>query len=168
LAQNVELKARLQDVAAATEIALQLATQDLGELSQTDTYFYSRQGRLKLREMESRAELIFYQRPGEAAIRTSTYEIIAAPDPAAMKAALSLACGVRTIVKKQRRVLLWHNVRIHLDRVESLGGFLEFEAVTGGDVDIAQAEQQVQQLREAFGISSADIYAGSYCDLMDA
>ncbi len=168
MAQNVELKARLTDYAAAESTALRLATTDLGELAQTDTYFHCPQGRLKLREMPDQAELIFYKRPDDAAIRTSTYQLVPTHEPAKLKQALSLAYGMRVVVKKVRRVVLWHNVRIHLDRVQSLGEFLEFEAVTGNGVDLMRAGQQVQQLQSEFGIGPQQIFNGSYCDLLEA
>jgi len=150
----------------ATSTALRLATSDLGQLLQTDTYFNSQTGRLKLREMPDRAELIFYQRPDVTDMRTSTYQLVPAPEPAALKTALTLACGILTVVHKRRRVLLWHNVRIHLDQVETLGEFLEFEAVTGDGVDVETAQQQVAFLQTEFEIASSQLFAGSYCDLM--
>ena len=44
-------------------------------------------------------------------------------------APLAAALGIRTVVRKQRTVYLHKNVRIHLDAVDGLGTFLEFEAV---------------------------------------
>ncbi len=58
------------------------------------------------------------------------------------------------------------NVRIHLDDVESLGAFLEFEAVLGEDVDDARGHAQVASLAERFGIRRGDLVADSYGDLI--
>ncbi len=37
--------------------------------------------------------------------------------------------ALRGEVRKRRELLMYHNVRIHLDDVQGLGTFLEFEAV---------------------------------------
>jgi adenylate cyclase class IV len=44
---------------------------------------------------------------------------------------------------QRREIYLYHNVRIHLDEVEDLGTFLEFEAVLGPNVDDALGRAQV-------------------------
>jgi adenylate cyclase class IV len=47
---NLEIKARCADLDAARERARAVATRRLGIDRQTDTYFVTRRGRLKLRE----------------------------------------------------------------------------------------------------------------------
>ena len=58
------------------------------------------------------------------------------------------------------------DVRIHLDWVDGLGDFLEFEAVAHEQSDLADERQKVQQLWEAFGIRSEDLLDRSYSDLI--
>ncbi|MGK3856667.1 class IV adenylate cyclase, partial [Enterococcus faecium] len=82
-------------------------------------------GRLKLREIDGQAAvLIWYDRPDHDAARLSKYHLVPVADPAALKAALTDALGVRGEVRKRREIYLWHNVRIHLDEVAGLGSFL--------------------------------------------
>jgi adenylate cyclase class 2 len=70
------------------------------------------------------------------------------------------------VVAKERRLFLWEgNVRIHLDAVEGLGSFIEFEAVASAGSDLAHEEGQVKRLRQAFGAGDADLIGVSYCDL---
>ncbi len=57
-------------------------------------------------------------------------------------------------------------MRIHLDEVEGLGHFVEFEAVGTPGSDLAHEGEQVEALRQAFEISSCRLIGGSYCDLM--
>ncbi len=137
-------------------------------LRQRDTYFKAREGRLKLREEEGTpAQLIAYQRLDVAGHRTSHYRLIDVPEPVDLREALTVTLGIKAVVVKQRRLFLWDgNVRIHLDAVEGLGDFIEFEAVASEDSDLDGEERQAAQLREAFGIDAADVIAGSYCDLM--
>jgi adenylate cyclase, class 2 len=133
---------------------------------QIDTYFASHHGRLKLREIVGvRAELIWYRRSDEARSRQSDYYVVPAPDPQKLKEALTAALGIRRQVRKRRRVLLWHNVRIHLDDVEGLGTFVEFEAVISASDDEATGHARLAELCRIMAISQGDCLASSYVDL---
>src|SRR5204862_259632 len=137
------------------------------ELVQIDTYFHVPHGRLKLREIEGKgAELIWYDRPNAVAFRGSDYYLIPTADPQAMRQALGAALGVRGEVRKKRTLLIWHNVRIHLDHVENLGSFIEFEAVISDDADEAVSHDRLATLSVALGIVPADRVAVSYSDLL--
>lgn len=163
---NIELKARLASLGEAREIAQRLATERLPDQHQVDTYFHCNQGRLKLREINGeRGELIWYDRPDQTEPKASRYCLVPVDDPAAVKQSLVAALGVRHVVDKHREIHLYHNVRIHLDRVADLGDFLEFEAVLGPDVSADKGSSQVQYLREQFGIADDDLETGSYADI---
>src|SRR5919206_80489 len=87
-------------------------------------------GRVKLREQTpGDAELIAYRRPDDDEARVSEYLRVAVPDAAALRDALDAAYGTRVVVAKKRRLLLWQDVRIHLDEVEGLGSYMELEAI---------------------------------------
>lgn len=163
---NIELKARLASLDDARETAQRLATERLPDQHQVDTYFRCNQGRLKLREINGeRAELIWYDRPDQTEPKASRYCLVPVEDPAAVKQSLVAALGVRQVVDKHREIHLYHNVRIHLDRVADLGDFLEFEAVLGPDVNADKGHSQVRHLREQFGIADDDLKTGSYADI---
>ncbi len=165
--RNVELKARLPDVERARTVAARLATQRAGEQIQVDTYFHCAHGRLKLREIDAqRAELIAYVRADEPDAKASAYHLLDVPDAAALKAALASALGIRCVVRKRREIFLYHNVRIHLDQVDGLGEFLEFEAVLGPDVDAAKGRDQVADLVERFAVAESDLLTGSYGEMV--
>lgn len=164
-ARNIELKARDPDRARSLAICDGIGAEPQGVLSQLDTYFLVPHGRLKLREEEgARPHLIAYERPDRAAERESRYRIVEVDEPEALKAALGAALGVRAVVAKERRLFLWEEVRIHLDRVDGLGEFIEFEAVADSGSDLTREEAEVVTLRGAFEIEDADLVAGSYCD----
>ncbi|MBX3414881.1 MAG: class IV adenylate cyclase [Pirellulales bacterium] len=164
--RNIELKARLRDLAAARATAEKLATEFVGVQWQIDTYFVCAQGRLKLREIDDRmAQLVAYERSDERTSKASDYYLVAVPQPALLKQALTAALGVRGVVRKRREIFLVENVRIHLDEVDGLGTFLEFEAVLGPHVDDRKGAQQVAELREAFGLRTEDLLACSYSDM---
>lgn len=167
--RNIELKARMPDLAAARRTAEAMASGYLGVQRQVDTYFHCRHGRLKLREIgESAAQLVAYSRPDSAAAKASDYCLIDVSDAPALKQALAAALGVRLAVEKRREIFLAGNVRIHLDEVAGLGCFLEFEAVLGPDIDDAAGHAQLNELCARFGIRPEDQLAGSYADLLAA
>ena len=164
---NIELKARCSDLASARQVALSLGALAQGVETQKDTFFRTTRGRLKLRESSLHgAMLIPYQRPDTAAPKQSDYALLPVADPDRLQGLLADMLGVVTVVSKQREVLLLGNVRIHLDRVEQLGGFIELEAVMG-DGKTAESEQaKLAELMVAFGIDECDLQPCAYVDLL--
>jgi predicted adenylyl cyclase CyaB len=173
LRANVELKARLDDPAAAVAVCRRLGAADQGEERQTDTYFSLGRYRLKLRESTTgRHWLIGYSRPDRAEARKSQYRLTPVPNPAALKATLARQWGIKAVVSKRRRVFLWEGrVRIHVDDVEGLGTYLEFEAVLDParpEYDEAAATLDVARLVHDFGLAPRDLVAESYSTLVHA
>jgi predicted adenylyl cyclase CyaB len=166
--RNIELKARCPDLDAAREAARRLGAQFAATLEQRDTYFVVPRGRLKLRQTIGRgAELVAYARENSTEVRGSDYRLVAAPDPAGLIAALESTLGIRGDVVKTRELWMWRRVRIHLDRVERLGTFLEFEAVLEpGEPDEA-GHAKIVELRRALNVRDADLIGTSYSDLLN-
>jgi predicted adenylyl cyclase CyaB len=165
--RNIELKARDAAPDRSLEVCKTLGGIDKGVLLQRDTYFKVVHGRLKLREEEGApSQLISYARPDEVEERLSCYRLVEIADTAGLKAALSESLGTRVVVSKRRRLFLWRDVRIHLDQVDGLGAFLEFEAVAPEHSDLTEERQKVRHLREAFAIKSEDLIDRSYSDLI--
>jgi homotetrameric cytidine deaminase len=169
--RNVELKARDPDPARSLERALALGAEDKGEILQRDTYFAAARGRLKLREQEAGGsplwdELIGYSRADSAEARTSTYLRVPVADAPTLRDALDAAYGTLVTVTKRRRLLLWENVRIHLDDVEGLGTYLELEGVADAGSDLSAERDKVERLRRELGIEDSYLVATSYSDLL--
>jgi adenylate cyclase, class 2 len=165
--RNIELKARCKSLSAAREAARAMGAEFAGMLEQRDTYFVARQGRLKLRETSGKpAELIAYARNDAAAVRASDYQLVSIPDPAALRAAMTAALGVRGAVVKRRELWVWQGVRIHLDDVAGLGTFIELEAVMGPDEPDEIGQQKVAMFRERLAIADEDLVGVSYSDLL--
>lgn len=165
---NVEVKVRCADLAAARAAALRVGAQPHADEEQVDTYFSTRAGRLKLRVIGgARAELIPYLRADLAGARRSDYRVIPVPDAEGTRRLLAQLLGVQRVVRKRREVLLWRNVRIHLDRVDTLGSFLELEAVFDGSAG-AEALQRdaVAWLLRELGLAQEPAIAGSYETLL--
>lgn len=138
-----------------------------GLLVQRDTYFEVPSGRLKLREESAAApHLISYRRPDESAQRESRYRIVEVGQAEELIATLGDSLGIEVVVEKKRQLFLWQEVRIHLDLVESLGSFIEFEAIVPAGSDLSRERQKVEALRGEFGLADGDLVAGSYSDLI--
>ncbi len=163
--RNIELKAHDPDPARSLEVCRTLGAEDHGEILQRDTYFRVASGGLKLRdERPGRSHLIQFQRANEPQQRESRYRIIEVDDGAILSAALADAIGIHVVVTKHRRLFLWREVRIHLDRVEHLGEFIELEAVAPSDSDLAHEHDLIVELRRAFGITDERLLAVGYAD----
>jgi adenylate cyclase, class 2 len=165
--RNIELKARLRDRGAAVAACERLEARLEGDIRQVDTYFRVPEGRLKLRESDPGEDyLVFYQRPDVAAAKACDYSIQVVPR--SIKTILSEALGVIVVVDKVRTLYLWENVRIHLDAVQDLGAFVEFEAVLDADHADADGHAKLVHLQSALGIAEEDLEEGSYLDLIRA
>lgn len=165
--RNLELKARLADLDGARRVAQAIATNRLSPQHQIDTYFHCRQGRLKLRQIDGlSSQLVSYARADEPGPKVSDYVLVPVTNPESLKAALSATLGVRCVIVKRREVYLHHNVRIHLDEVEGLGSFLEFEAVLGPRVDDVAGQSQLDFLAREFSLDRGDLLSGSYADMV--
>ena len=164
---NVELKARDPDPEGSVARCTALGAQDHGVLTQRDTYFAARTGRLKLREDGSGAgELIAYGRADNLHAGQSRYTVAPVVAPAHLAEALQTALGTVVVVTKRRRLFLWEGVRIHLDEVDGLGSFVELEAVLPDAGDEATARAKVARLTEALAIADDALVATGYSDLL--
>lgn len=136
-------------------------------ISQTDTYFASRTGRLKLRVNDpGGAALVFYDRPAVPAPRTSTYQLVPIESHAdGVGTALGSALGVRSVVTKTRRMYEAEPMLINIDTVDGLGQFLEVEVDIARAGDVNRAEAMIQRTLAAFGVSQADVIPWSYAEL---
>ena len=165
--RNVELKATDPDPARSLAVCLELGAADEGTLIQRDTYFRVPEGRLKLREQEpGGAVLIQYRRDDRPEARESRYRLIEVEDAEAARTALDEALGTLAVVEKERRLLLWEGVRIHLDSVKGLGSFVELEGVAPEGSDLSGEQDRVARLGEALGIDDSRILSDSYSDLV--
>lgn len=163
---NIEVKMKVPSLEAIRLKAIYLGARHEAILVQRDTFYRCMSGRLKLREIEgARAELISYARTDEAAVRTSNYAIFRTNDPETLHETLSRSLGVAGVVAKRRTLLLWRNLRIHLDQVQNLGDYIEFESVVG-EVDEAAAKANLDELLQRLDLGNAEIVPVAYVDLI--
>ncbi len=167
--RNIEIKVRIERIEALLPRAQALADGAPELIEQDDTFFHAPHGRLKLRRFaDGSGELIHYQRADAAATRASDYLRVPTADPGALHAALARALGVRGRVRKRRWLLLAGATRIHLDRAEGLGDFVELEVVLQPGQSDADGERTAAALMHALDLAEAPHIAGAYLDLIAA
>jgi adenylate cyclase class IV len=126
-------------------------------------------GRLKLRVFGSGpGELIQYERSDCKEPTESRYLCASTPEPAALREALSRALGVRAVVRKTRTVHLAGRTRIHLDRVEGLGDFIELEVVLAPGEAASRGIAVARELMALLEIEAEDLVEAAYVDLLEA
>ena len=169
MARNIEIKARVADMVAIAQKAQAIAVDAPVAIRQDDTFFHCQQGRLKLRTFEDgTGKLVFYQRADAQGPKESFYHLTTTHEPQALRETLALAYGQSGRVTKQRTLFMAGRTRIHLDRVDGLGDFVELEVVLaeGDTVDggVAEAHAVMAQL----GIQASQLVEGAYLDLLAA
>lgn len=169
MARNIEIKARIEGIEQLEPRVAALAQQGPTPIAQDDTFFRCENGRLKLRAFSAtEGELIFYRRADQAGPKESFYLRSTTAEPAALREVLTLAHGQAGRVRKQRTLYLVGRTRVHLDRVEGLGDFLELEVVLRdgepAEAGVAEAHALMAQLQ----VPAGQLVERAYVDLLSS
>ncbi|XP_050100135.1 uncharacterized protein LOC126580873 [Anopheles aquasalis] len=166
--RNVEIKARLageEEFERRITIAKQLTGTDGELILQNDVFFNVSSRRLKLRYLtHKKSELISYDRPDVAGPKLSQYELLELDDPERLERMLASTVGVRGRVTKRRHLFLHGQTRIHLDAVDGLGHYLEFETVLRPEQSSEEGQRIVDTMMARFEITPDDLVTGAYMD----
>lgn len=165
--RNVEIKARISSVEALVPRVAALADQGPVEIEQDDTFFVCERGRIKLRALSAtEGQLIFYRRANQAGPKESRFVISPTASPDSLRDALTLAYGSAGRVRKHRTLYLVGRTRVHLDRVETLGHFLELEVVLAAGESPDAGVKEARALMTALGLADDQLIDGAYVDLL--
>jgi len=165
--RNIEVKARAQDLEALEKRVRQLADSGPAVLRQDDTFLASPAGRLKLRKLsDTEGELIYYERPDTSMPTESRYAIARTPAPGDLLDVLSRSVGVVGVVRKERSLYLIGQTRVHLDRVEGLGDFVELEVVLLPGQDAEDGVRIARELMTKLAIPENALVEKAYVDLL--
>ena len=165
--RNIEIKARIESVSALLPKAAALADKDPIEIDQDDTFFPCATGRLKLRAFSKDAgELIFYRRADRLGPKESFYIRSPTTAPDALRESLSLAYGTAGRVRKHRTLFLVGRTRVHLDKVDGLGDFLELEVLLEDEESSEAGVKVAQDLLKKLGIQKSQLIEAAYVDLL--
>lgn len=169
MAANIEIKARVDNFEELKTRAEALSDQPLEIIPQEDTFFNTEKGRLKLRVLApDQGTLIYYERPDQDGPKRSDYHLAETRDPESLKHTLTLALGVRGVVRKTRYLYMVGQTRIHVDDVDGLGNFMELEVVMReGQTDV-EGQAIAEDLMRRLGIREDALIEGAYMDLIES
>jgi len=164
---NIEIKARTSQAGAIRAYLLANNAVFKGTDWQTDTYFNTVRGRLKLRQGNIENNLIYYERKNQAGPKQSDFSLVEIADANAMKEILVSAMGLKVAVEKQREIYFIDNVKFHLDTLEQLGSFVEIEASNKyAPLSKEELNKQCVFYMQQFGIQESDLIDISYSDML--
>jgi predicted adenylyl cyclase CyaB len=164
--KNLEAKFRLSNHAEAEQRASAIGYARRAILNQRDTFFRVNNGKLKLREENGSAVLIFYHRDESGPLMLSDYDIVKVADPIGTLRILADALGPIAVVEKTRVLMMRDNVRLHLDQVARLGDYGEIEAVLADGDDPERSRGAVNEILAALGVVPADLIDVSYVEML--
>lgn len=164
---NIELKAYCKDKEKIRKILLSNGAKYIGTDQQTDTYFNSKSGRLKLREGNIENKLMHYIREDKKNSKKNTLTFYQTTANSSLKEILQKTMGTKSIVTKTREIFLIENVKFHIDTVNGLGDFIEIEA-TDADTSIPseKLQEQCNHYIKILEINAKDLISESYSDLL--
>jgi len=164
---NIEFKARCADPEKIKRKLLSVHAEYVGLDEQTDTYFNVKVGRLKLREGTIERALIHYERNNVAGANNSNVLLHIFNPESSLKDVLTNALGIKAQVSKTREIWKKDIVKIHLDKVEGLGSFVEVEARDEhGSLGPEKLQEVCQSFITLFEIRQEDFIGESYSDLV--
>ena len=164
---NIEIKARCSDHERIRGVLKSLNADFKGTDHQIDTYFNSKQGRLKLREGNIENFLVFYEREDQEGPKQANVTLFKSEPGSNLKEILIQSLGVLVVVDKAREIYFVGNVKFHIDTVRDLGTFVEIEAIDKeGTIAKEKLLAQCNEYMKLLGISEKDLISGSYSDLL--
>ncbi|CAD6199749.1 unnamed protein product [Caenorhabditis auriculariae] len=172
MSRNVEIKAVIKSFDDVIKSSRQISGKEAVILRQHDVFYNSPNGRLKLRSVteagNKKTELIWYDRPDVAGPKVSNFTKFDVPESLieSMKATLQASMGVKGEIKKERSLFLYGQTRIHIDRVEGLGDFLELEVCLAEDDTVDKGEHIAREILRELGIKHEDLLEGAYMDML--
>lgn len=165
--QNIELKIQVDNFRDIINNLRKHQAIENDILSQIDTYYHCEGKRLKFREENNELFLlILYARPDQKEAKVSEFDRIEFDKlrTRALQAMLKKAYGEKVIVEKKRKLWIYKNTRIHLDRVEKLGTFLELETLV--KKDIASARKEYNEIVNFLELDQYKKLDRSYSDML--
>jgi adenylate cyclase, class 2 len=163
LYKDLTVKAKCPDPARIEATLFQLDAKFIGTDVQSDVYFKTAVGKLKLRKGKIENVLIHYHRTEDQnTLQTKVYSCCNDPDEKRVERLFD----TRDILgesKKERKIYFLENIKIHLDRTEKNEFYVEIEAIdTEGKYPVAYLQEQCDQMRRALHIHEQDLVIDGY------
>lgn len=162
MAVNLELKIKIDSKRKIESKLKLMGIKYYNLIKQKDIYYKYQKGLLKLRVEMKNYYLIKYKRR-ETGKRWSNYEIIEL-NGKNVENYLSDIFNIECTVEKERKLYIYKNTRIHLDKVKKLGYFLELETLVVENKK--RAEKEFNEVVNILGLDLSKQIRKSYRDLL--
>lgn len=164
---NIEIKAHCRNLSKVRDILKNQNAEFKGTDHQTDTYFNSKKGRLKLREGNIENNLIHYERENIKGSSESKFTLYKTEKGSGLKTILEVALGNKCTVEKDREIYFIENVKFHIDTVKDLGTFIEIE-VSNKDNRLTKdkLQEQCNFYIKLLQINAKDFVSDSYSEMI--
>ncbi|MDR3665408.1 MAG: class IV adenylate cyclase [Ignavibacteriaceae bacterium] len=159
---NLEIKIQMDSHESALTVLNNLSAEYVKVINQKDIYYSLPGSLLKLRVEDEVESLIKYNRD-EVNDRFSNYNVIYMKSTGTEQFFNSIFT-VEAVVIKKRILYMYNNTRIHLDTVQGLGTFMEFETLVLNGLD--DARERFNFLIKKFNIDTTKQIKCSYRDLI--
>lgn len=164
MACNLELKIKIDSFLPVINKLKKKKSKFLGVLKQKDIYYNVTRGLLKLRVENKSYSLIRYIRD-EKGKRWSNYEILSLTGKNPEKY-LAEIFNIEQIVQKERKVYMYKDTRVHLDKVKGLGNFIELESIVTHNK--RSSEREFNEVINLLNLDLAQQIRASYKNLLEA
>lgn len=166
----IEFKAKLKNKDKSKAKLLNVCRADyIGEYQQLDTHFKVPKGHLKLRQLAgvNSSHLIYYEREMLKGPKESKAWIAKIIDPEALRILLQKFLPITAVVNKHREIYICDDIQIHLDEVEGLGSYIEFEVEVQNKLQTKKlAQDSLSEFMKILNINDQDLEEASYSDLL--
>lgn len=167
--QTIGLKARIDNRDALVTRVEELSDSGRVEITQSDTFFECPQGTLKLRTRDEQEGRLMAHTPSVASgPGLSAYASTPTAEAATLRETLSLAYGVLGRVRIDRMLYVSDETRIHLDRIDDVGDFIELEITLNESQSADLALRDAHELMHRLGVGDSSLVSGTYLDLSQA
>jgi adenylate cyclase class 2 len=161
--KDFTLKANVTNILALESILVEAGAEYLGLDRQTDTYFKTARGKLKLRQGTIENLITHYERIEEGAVeKTVVYRYDKNPEEGAI-ADLFEKQEIIGIVEKERKIFFLGTTKILLDTMPDGNSYVEIEAIdTSNALDDSELRAQCMKLKLILGLHDDDLVKTGY------
>jgi len=164
MALNLELKISINSKKNIIDKILCGGGKYISSLNQIDTYFTFNKGLLKLRNQNGENQLIKYNRNETETDRWSNYSVLFLKGEEVLKYLTDLF-DIEVEVKKERKLYIYKNTRIHIDKVSRLGNYLELETMVD-KISLEEAKNEFNEVVDFLKLDLEHQIRKSYRDLL--
>lgn len=173
---NVEIKARVSDEDVGRILCVlgeKGAKEPTAVITQDDTFFRANTvGRhLKLRNenpngADGPGRLIYYEREATTLARPSAFTIVEVSSVYDTSKMLERSIGISGRVYKERRLFMLGRTRVHIDRINGLGMYVELEVQMDPGEPIEHGVAEADAIMQAFQIPNGNRESRTYMQIL--